>query len=58
MQEIALAASKKGRVNILEWAGLKGFDFDAMAYMDGALSKPALCLAAQNGHISVLEWLK
>jgi hypothetical protein len=29
-----------------------------MAYMDGALSKPALCLAAQNGHISVLEWLK
>jgi hypothetical protein len=58
MQEIALAASKRGRVNILEWAGLKGFDFDAMAYMDGALLKPALCLAAQNGHISVLEWLK
>jgi hypothetical protein len=34
IREITLAVSRKGRVNILEWAYSKGFDFDATAVVD------------------------
>ena len=57
IREIALAAAKMGRVNILEWADLQGFHFDSSAVLNGRLvDKPVLCLAAQNGHVNVLEW--
>jgi hypothetical protein len=57
IREIALNAAKWGQVNVIQWAASKGFDFDARAIVDGSfLHTPALCLAAQNGHVNVLEW--
>lgn len=43
-----------GRVNILQWAGSKGFDFENSAVANEA----AHCLAAsEDGHINAqLEW--
>jgi hypothetical protein len=51
IREIAFAASRRGRVSILEWAYSKGLDFDAKAVLDhdyivSKISKPALCLMA------------
>jgi hypothetical protein len=50
IQETALAAAKRVRVNIFEWAGSNGFDFTAGAVVLGRTSH------SMDGHVNVMKW--
>ena len=58
IREIALAAAKKGRVNVLEWARLKGFDFDAMAPIigNGVYRSPTQSFAWPQRTATLMYW--